>query len=81
MNDLKTARWQRLRLAHMDGEPNCRVCGRLGRVVDHIRPRRLGGDVWDSANLQTLCTNCHAAKTGKERTLYRVLRQAISRYR
>ena len=79
MNDLHTARWRKVRAAFLEQEPNCRACGRRGTVVDHIMPRRLGGDSWDTANLQTLCSAHHAAKTGKEKTIYRVLKQRLAR--
>ncbi|WP_066586280.1 HNH endonuclease signature motif containing protein [Cellulomonas timonensis] len=34
----------------------------LGRSLDHIRPRSLGGDVWDPANLQPAHYGCNAGK-------------------
>jgi HNH endonuclease. len=37
-----------------------------GRDVDHIQPIRLGGEVYDLDNLQTLCKSCHNRKSGKE---------------
>jgi len=56
-------RWRKLRLIVLREEPLCRMCQQIGRatlamVVDHIKPKRLGGtDARD--NLQPLCTLCH----------------------
>lgn len=36
---------------------------RPSRLVDHIRPLSLGGDMWDRCNLQSLCASCHGKKT------------------
>jgi len=35
--------------------------------IDHILAISLGGDSMDIENLQTLCHNCHAKKTGYDR--------------
>jgi 5-methylcytosine-specific restriction enzyme A len=43
----------------------CRICGRLGTVVDHIVPLWKGGSD-DADNKQTLCPPCHDAKTAQE---------------
>jgi len=47
----------------------CRRCGRVdpgsGLEVDHITPLSLGGAESDS-NRQTLCIECHKAKTAGE---------------
>lgn len=43
----------------------CRICGRLGTVVDHIVPLADGGSD-DPDNKQTLCTPCHDEKTARE---------------
>ena len=37
-----------------------------GKDVDHITPIRLGGEIYDYDNLQTLCKPCHNRKSGKE---------------
>ena len=71
----KTARWKRLRALILAREPLCRMCKALGitspsDVVDHIVPHR-GDDrlAWDEANLQGVCTPCHAGpKQSFERT-------------
>lgn len=45
----------------------CRMCKRrLATVIDHIRPVRKGGDIWDEDNLQPLCESCHNRKTNAE---------------
>ena len=45
-----------------EGRPN--RWGGIGRLeVDHIVAVSLGGDRWDPANIQTLCTPCHKKKT------------------
>ena len=67
-----TARWQKARLAHLQAHPCCAVCTRLGRtteatVVDHITSVRLGGEMWDAANYQSLCRPHHQSKSAKER--------------
>lgn len=45
----------------------CQKCGYISpkNEVDHIRPLEQGGSNGDW-NLQTLCHECHAAKTAKE---------------
>ena len=34
--------------------------------LDHIRPPRRGGAVWDPENLQSLCRGCHKVKSDGE---------------
>lgn len=63
-----TRAWDRLRDYHATMEPLCRHCAARGEVkamdmVDHIIPIRVGGPVLDDNNLQSLCNQCHAAKT------------------
>lgn len=67
-----SARWQKLRARFRARNPLCAECDRNGRVtpmnvVDHIVAMRDGGDPWDWANLQPLCTPCHQVKRGQER--------------
>ena len=67
LNRYKTQAWARTRrrILNRDGY-RCRCCGRSGRFeVDHIRPIQDGGS-HALANLQTLCRNCHFAKTRRE---------------
>ena len=66
-----SSRWRKASLRHRAIEPLCRSCNEQGRFVegkltDHIRPLRNGGDPWDEANLQTLCDSCHQAKRRQE---------------
>ena len=63
-----TARWQRLRKMMLRRQPACQAegCNELAREVDHIVPMSNGGAQYDMANLQCLCTSCHARKTLKE---------------
>ena len=59
-----TTQWRKLReiVIRRDGGM-CQACGLEGNHVDHIVPRRLGGD--DSLNnLQLLCQNCNLRKGG-----------------
>lgn len=58
----RRARW-------LSGQPLCVVCAAmtpprvtLGTDVDHIRPLAKGG-ADDESNLQTLCSECHQAKS------------------
>lgn len=49
----------------------CQVCLAAGRFalacdVDHVRPIWEGGSETDRANLQSLCDDCHKAKTARE---------------
>ena len=38
----------------------------IGLAVDHILAISLGGKCYDEANVQTLCTSCHAKKTASD---------------
>ena len=69
-----TIAWKRLRNRHISKQPLCQSCKRKGQVkaggvVDHIRPIRLGGAMYDEGNLQTLCVPCHNSKSARERGL------------
>jgi 5-methylcytosine-specific restriction protein A len=43
----------------------CRVCGRPASEVDHVVAKARGGSD-DEANLQAICSACHAKKTALE---------------
>jgi len=58
-----SSRWRRLRGSYIKGNPLCVVCGRIGKVVDHIQEIRDGGAKWETSNFQTLCLSCHNRKT------------------
>lgn len=60
------AAWKRLRAAFLRAHPLCVECGAIGTIVDHVRPVRDGGAVYDPDNLQTLCVRDHNAKTMRE---------------
>lgn len=63
--------WDKLRLLALRRDRHlCIPCMAGGRPtpatqVDHIRPKAKGGTD-DLANLQSICTECHAAKTATE---------------
>jgi 5-methylcytosine-specific restriction protein A len=63
------AKWRKCRELFLSQYPLCVACERAGKVVaatdvDHIKPHR-GDEVvfWDSMNWQSLCRECHNAKT------------------
>jgi 5-methylcytosine-specific restriction protein A len=63
--------WIKLRNYKRLLNPICESCEKLGLIIpfntiDHIIPITEGGAALDLANLQTLCKQCHAIKTGKE---------------
>lgn len=58
--------WRKAREAYLGHHPACVVCGRVAKVVDHVTPVRQGGEFWDSANWQSMCTRCHNTKSGRE---------------
>ena len=63
--------WRTLRERKMRENPICEHCEKVGlltsaQMVDHIKPVSEGGEFWSMANLQSLCNQCHAIKTGKE---------------
>ena len=63
--------WDKLRSAVMQRDNGlCQPCARqhkvtLGNAVDHIVPKAEGGTDHDT-NLQTICNECHTAKTKVE---------------
>jgi len=63
--------WRRLRNAFIQDNPLCVGCQEKGivnpaAVVDHIVPKRKGGDELNIRNLQSLCNSCHNRKSGRE---------------
>ena len=62
-------RWAAVRLVVFARDLHrCRLCGAAGRLeCDHRIPLYRGGSVWDLANLQALCRQCHLAKTRRDR--------------
>ena len=65
---LDRRRWAKIRVQVLERDGyRCVRCGKPGRLeVDHIKPAFRGGDLYDLANLQSLCRNCHIAKTASE---------------
>ncbi len=68
----QTKQWRAMRRDILQAQPLCVECGKQGRltvanVIDHIKPVRLGGEFWDTKNMQPLCTPCHNSKSAKER--------------
>lgn len=63
-DDGSTALWRRIRQRVLTRDQHtCQRCGLEATHVDHIIPRRLGGD--DSMdNLQALCKQCNLSKGG-----------------
>ena len=57
----KRALWEDARMACFERDGHrCVKCGEAGRLeADHIKPLFRGGDVYDLANLRTLCRRCH----------------------
>ena len=59
-----TTQWRKLReIVIRRDQGTCQACGMEGSHVDHIVPRRLGGDDTLS-NLQLLCATCNLRKGG-----------------
>ena len=66
--------WRKLRAVFFANPDNkfCLPCRGRGvykpaNVADHIVPIKRGGDPLKIANLQPLCTACHASKSATER--------------
>jgi len=70
-NFYSSSAWVKLRNYKRLLNPICESCEKLGLVIpyhtiDHIKPITEGGEPLELENLQTLCRQCHAIKTGKE---------------
>lgn len=64
------ARWRKQRSAYLRHNPLCVMCEAHGvttaaTLVDHIVPLADGG-THAVGNLQSLCVQCHARKTGQD---------------
>ena len=57
--------WSKVRAGWLAEHPACAVCGRPATDVDHRVPRAHGGGT--TGNLQSLCADCHKAKTQAQR--------------
>ena len=63
----KRKRWEIVRRFVLNRDPICKVCDkRLSTEVDHIVPLAEGGNPYDPAGLQGICSPCHRAKTRAE---------------
>ena len=73
-------RWDVVRRLALDRDGwRCVLCGRAGRLeVDHIKPLKDGGDMWDLANLQSLCRPCHFQKTASENGIPRLRPETLA---
>ena len=65
------SQWDRIRLQALKRDNHlCQPCLKAGRIteareVDHIKPKANGGT--DAmVNLQSICRECHAAKTAQD---------------
>ncbi|MCH7411146.1 HNH endonuclease [Belliella sp. DSM 111904] len=69
----RQAPWLNLRKAKIEQNPICELCESVGIVsegtfIDHILNRLIFPELdLEPLNLQTLCTKCHAQKTGLEK--------------
>ena len=63
-----TAQWRAVRLMKLRRNPTCEAdnCRAFAREVDHVVSLQAGGAPFDTNNLQSLCTSCHARKTARE---------------
>jgi 5-methylcytosine-specific restriction protein A len=67
----RQSKWRKLRAWWVQQSPLCVICESEGRtvacdVVDHKKPVKQGGDMYDLDNLQSLCHSCHNRKTREE---------------
>jgi 5-methylcytosine-specific restriction protein A len=74
----KTARWQRLRAAHLATEPLCRMCLTDKRAVpatvcDHVEPHRGNERAFWAGPFQSLCKPHHDSTKQREEKQGRVI--------
>ena len=63
----KTKRWELARRHVLNRDPICKVCDNaLSVEVDHIVPLSQGGDPYNPAGLQGICSPCDWAKSAGE---------------
>lgn len=66
------ALWKKIRFNQLKKEPFCKYCLQKGLMVkatevDHINPHKGDWNMFvDTTNLQSLCKQCHSAKTRAE---------------
>lgn len=71
MSDIKSKRWQALRLKILQrDEYECAVvgCETAATTVDHIVPRSRGGEMWEETNLVAMCAHHNSSKGNKTET-------------
>lgn len=73
VNRIRGSKWQQIRQSHLTANPLCVHClvnnrYTLANEVDHIKPLWQGGQEFNPSNIQSLCTECHKAKTAQEAT-------------
>jgi len=66
-----SARWRKVREIQLQRHPLCKICTEMGlivpaQIVDHIKPRSMGGADLAFENLQSLCKRHHNIKTKRE---------------
>ncbi|BAD54879.1 hypothetical protein NFA_370 [Nocardia farcinica IFM 10152] len=63
-----TRRWRSMRASKLKADPICQApgCRALAVEVDHVTPLARGGARYDWSNLQSLCHDCHTAKTAQD---------------
>ena len=72
---LASYKWEEIRQIILERDNNkCVKCEEPGLEIDHIVAKRLGGTD-EEANLQTLCNECHKAKTKEDVDKIRKLRR------
>ena len=68
-----TNAWKLASASFLADNPLCVECKKTGRleqakVTDHIIPKAVCRDPWDTANWQPLCRNCHSKKSAKDKS-------------
>lgn len=64
--------WRKASERFLTENPLCRECQKAGRltpakVTDHIIPKDVCEDPWDSTNWQPACYKCHSIKSAKDK--------------
>lgn len=60
--DYRRKSWQEFSRSYRRQHPLCAQCSQPATLVDHIVPIAFGSDLYDSSNLQSLCSLCHDRK-------------------
>lgn len=71
------AKWLKVRRWVRAEEKSCRHCGSRTRLeVDHIIEVADGGAMYERANIQVLCADCHQKKTLRARQMRAAMRDS-----